>query len=335
MSYLVTGVAGFIGYHLTRALLDRGEAVAGIDSINDYYDPVLKRARLALLEPRDGFTFEHVDIADRDAVFAVFARHRFATAVHFAAQAGVRYSLSHPEAYARSNLVGFQNMIDAARSGGLAHFVYASTSSVYGLSGSLPFSVGQGADHPTSLYAATKKSNELVAHAYSHVYGLPTTGLRLFTVYGPWGRPDMAPYLFTSKILNGEPVQIYNNGDHARDFTFIDDCVAGIIAATDRIAEPNGDWRAGDPDPGSSSAPFRIYNVGFGQSVPILDFIAEIEKASGRSAIRDFQPFQRADMHRTHADISRLTRDTGYRPSIPISIGVPRYVAWFRDYYRV
>ena len=335
MTYLVTGAAGFIGFHVVAALLERGDQVVGADCLNDYYDPALKRARLDQIAARNGFTFEYADLADRDAAFALFDKYRVERVIHLAAQAGVRYSTVNPPAYIRSNIVGFQNVIDAARERHVTHFVFASTSSVYGVGNVVPFSTDQRTDHPASLYAATKKSNELVAHSYAHLFGLPVTGLRFFTVYGPWGRPDMAPFLFTSRILAGKPIQIFNNGAHARDFTYIDDCVRAVLKATDHTPTPDPDWSSASSDPASSLAPYRLYNVGSTRSVPILDFVATIEKAAGRKAVMEFLPFQPGDMLETHADIAPLARDTGYSPHVPLEEGIERFVAWYRRYYEV
>ena len=324
MSVLVTGVAGFIGYHTAKALLDRGEAVLGIDNVNDYYDVGLKQARLDRLQGRNGFVFRKVDIADPAAVVAAAAEAPGAIdrIVHLAAQAGVRHSLTHPFAYVNSNLTGHLSMLELARSlKGLRHMVYASSSSVYGGNTKLPFAAEDRVDHPVSLYAATKKADELMSHAYSHLYGIPQTGLRFFTVYGPWGRPDMALYLFTEAILAGRPITVFNHGDMKRDFTYIDDIVAGVLASLDR--------------PPQGPAPHRVYNIGNNRAEPLLRLIEVLEQALGRKAVKQLEPMQPGDVKETAADISDLQRDTGFAPSTPIDVGVPRFVAWYRDYHKL
>lgn len=339
MKVLVTGAAGFIGFHASRKLLARGDAVVGFDCVNDYYDPALKEARLRFLADEEkgqgAWTFVRADLADRDALTRVFSEHRFDRVIHLGAQAGVRYSLSHPEAYVQSNIMGFTNILEACRRHGVAHLTYASTSSVYGATTKMPFSEHGGADHPIQFYAATKRANELMAHAYSHLFRLPTTGLRFFTVYGPWGRPDMAFFLFTKNILEGKPIKLFNHGHHSRDFTYVDDIVEGVVRASDRPAEPNPAWSGDAPDPASSSAPFRIYNIGNSKPVALLDYVAAIEKAAGRESVREYLPMQPGDAPDTWADVTDLERDTGYRPSVPVEEGVARFVAWYRSYYGV
>lgn len=335
MKILVTGVAGFIGFHCAAFLLERGDEVVGIDNINDYYDTSLKLSRLELLTPYPNFRFLKLDFADRAAMKELFAANRFDRVCHLGAQAGVRYSLENPAAYVDSNLVGFGNILEGCRHGEVPHLTYASSSSVYGANTRTPFSVRQSVDHPVSLYAATKKANELMAHSYSHLYRLPTTGLRFFTVYGPWGRPDMSPLIFTRKIIAGEPIDVFNNGDHARDFTYIDDIVEGVIRTVDKIAEPDPEWSSDDPDPSSSSAPWRVYNIGNSRPVELLDFIGEIEKAVGRSAIKVMRPKQPGDVDRTCADVSALEAAVGFQPATPIDVGIGKTVAWFKKYYDI
>ncbi len=332
---LVTGAAGFIGYHTCEALLRRGDSVVGLDNMNAYYEVSLKEARLARLIGREGFAFEHVDVADLEGMKAVFAQHAPEGVVHLAAQAGVRYSLQNPHAYVESNLVGFVNMLECCRHGSVRHLVYASSSSVYGANTLMPFSVHHNVDHPVSLYAATKKANELMAHTYSHLYRLPTTGLRFFTVYGPWGRPDMALFLFTRAILEGRPIDLYNEGRMRRDFTYIDDIVEGVVRTLDRIPEGSTDWSGDHPDPGTSRAPYRVYNIGNNQPVELMEFVAAIEDAIGRKAEKRMMPIQPGDVPATWADVDDLMRDTGFRPSTPIREGVRRFVEWYRAYYGV
>ncbi len=335
MRLLVTGAAGFIGYHVTKKLLDRGDDVVGIDNLNAYYDPDLKRARLAQLAGHDRFSFIQLDVAERDAMARLFAEHAFERVVHLAAQAGVRYSLDHPHAYVDSNIVGFVNVLEGCRHAGIQHLVYASSSSVYGANEHIPFSVGDNVDHPISLYAASKKANELMAHAYSHLFGLPTTGLRFFTVYGPWGRPDMAYFKFTKDILAGRPIEIFNNGQHLRDFTYVDDIAEGVVRTLDNIAAPSDIWDAKAPDPASSAAPYRIYNIGNNQPVTLLDFVASIEKAVGKTAEKVMLPRQSGDMETTYANIDSLQQAIGFRPDTSIDEGMARFVAWFRAFYNV
>ncbi|KAA0124370.1 NAD-dependent epimerase [Methylobacterium sp. P1-11] len=332
---LVTGVAGFIGNQLALRLLEAGRQVVGLDSVNAYYDVRLKEARLRRLADFAGHSFQRLDLADRDGLDALFRRHRFRTVIHLAAQAGVRHSLTDPHAYAASNLVGFLNILEACRHGGVEHLLYASSSSVYGGITAMPFSVHQNVDHPLSLYAATKKANELMAHSYSHLYGLPTTGLRFFTVYGPWGRPDMALYLFTRAILAGEPIRVFNDGQMLRDFTYIDDIVAGILALAEHPAAPNPAWSGAAPDPGTSAAPYRIYNIGNNEPVALLDMIALLEAALGRKAEKILLPMQPGDVPATYADIDDLVRDSGFRPATPLETGINRFVEWYRSYHDV
>lgn len=335
MNILVTGAAGFIGYHVAQALLARGDTVTGFDSINDYYDVTLKEARVARLRPQPGFTFVKGSLEDAAAVRALFAGRPFDRVIHLAAQAGVRYSLDHPEAYIQSNIVGFLNILEACRHARTPHLAYASSSSVYGLNTQQPFSVHDNVDHPISLYAATKKANELMAHTYSHLYGLPTTGLRFFTVYGPWGRPDMALFKFTKAILAGQPIEVYNHGKMRRDFTYIDDIVQGVVRVSDRIAQPNPAWDAAHPDPGTSLAPFRVYNIGNHSPVELDEFIATIEAALGKRAIRRDLPMQPGDVPATCADVADLERDVGFAPATPLATGIARFIEWYREYYGV
>lgn len=333
MKFLVTGAAGFIGFHTAMRLLDRGDEVVGIDNLNSYYDPGLKRARLAVIGGRPGFSFLHLDIAERAAMAELFRVQRFDKVIHLAAQAGVRYAMQNPLAYIDSNIVGTQNVLEGCRHNGVKHLVMASSSSVYGANTKMPFSEHDNVDHPVSLYAATKKSNEMQAHSYAHLYGLPITALRFFTVYGPWGRPDMAYFSFTKKILAGEPIEVFNNGHHARDFTYIDDIVEGVLRTADRIAAPNPHWNSERPDPATSSAPYRVYNIGNNSPVALMDFIAAIETATGRTAEKTYLPLQPGDVAKTYADIDDLERDVGFKPSTPIGEGIARFVAWYRSYY--
>jgi UDP-glucuronate 4-epimerase len=330
---LVTGAAGFIGYHLCRALLSRGDTVVGLDNVNHYYDPQLKRDRLARLVGEPAFRFEQVDLADRQAMSDLFQAAGCEIVLHMAAQAGVRYSLTHPHAYAESNLTGFLHVLEGCRQTGVRHLVYASSSSVYGANTKMPFSVHHNVDHPLSLYAASKKANELMAHAYSHLYQLPTTGLRFFTVYGPWGRPDMAVFLFTEAILAGRTIDVYNHGRMQRDFTYIDDIVEGVIRVADRTADSNRDWRGDAPDPGSSLAPYKIYNIGNHQPVQLLEMIETLERCLGRKAAKNFLPMQAGDVPATFADVDDLARDVGFQPRTPLATGIARFVEWYLDYY--
>lgn len=332
MKILVTGAAGFIGLHVSRLLLERGDEVLGIDNLNDYYDPRLKLARLECLKKFPNFRFVYIDIADTVALGELFAAEKIRRVIHLAAQAGVRYSLSNPQAYLQSNLLGFGNMLEGCRQHGVEHLVYASSSSVYGANTRMPFSVHDEVNHPLSLYAATKKSNELMAHSYSHLFGLPTTGLRYFTVYGPWGRPDMSPWLFTSAILEGRPIDVFNHGKMQRDFTYVDDIAEGTVRTMDRIAAANPDFDSSRPDPGSSRAPYRVYNIGNHQPVELMSFIETIEKALGKEARKNFLPMQAGDVLSTYADVDDLRIDVGFAPKTPLDQGIARWVDWFREY---
>lgn len=336
MKVLVTGAAGFIGFHVTKELLSRGDTVIGIDNINDYYDVKLKEGRLDNLANHslsENFTFLKMDIANRDEVEALFIASAFDKVVHLAAQAGVRYSIENPHAYVDSNLIGFMNILEGCRHNNVIHLVYASSSSVYGSNESTPFAVTDNVDHPVSLYAASKKANELMAHTYSHLYQLPTTGLRFFTVYGPWGRPDMALFKFTEAILNEKPIQVFNYGNHHRDFTYIDDIVNGVILTLDRVAEGNTTWDGKNPDPSSSKAPWRIYNIGAHNPVNLLKFIETLEEALDKPAIKELLPMQPGDVPDTYADVSALTCDTGYQPKTDLVDGVRNFVNWYRTFY--
>jgi UDP-glucuronate 4-epimerase len=335
MHVLVTGVAGFIGFHVATRLLERGDSVVGIDNLNPYYDVRLKEARLACLVDQPAFRFLRLDLADRFGMDSLFARERPERVVHLAAQAGVRYSLTNPHAYVESNLVGFLHVLEGCRHTQVSHLVYASSSSVYGANTQMPFSVHDNVDHPVSLYAASKKANELMAHTYSHLYGLPTTGLRFFTVYGPWGRPDMALFLFTKAILAGEPIEVFNHGEMRRDFTYIDDIVEGVVRVMDTFPQPNPAWSGMAPDPGTSKAPYRIYNIGNNQPVELLRFISILEECLGHKAEKRLLPMQAGDVPETYADVDDLMRDVGFRPSTPIAVGIARFVEWYRSYYQV
>ena len=335
MKVLVTGAAGFIGSHVCHYLLDRGDEVVGLDNLNDYYDVSLKEARLARLEPKQGFTFAKLDLADREGMAALFKRERFDRVVNLAAQAGVRYSLENPHSYVDSNVTGFLNILEGCRHNNVEHLVYASTSSVYGAHTQMPFSVHEHVDHPLAIYAATKKANELMAHSYSHLFGLPTTGLRFFTVYGPWGRPDMALFLFTRKILAGEPIDIFNYGNHRRDFTYVDDITEGVVRALDKVAEPDPNWNSSSPDSATSNAPYRVYNIGNSKPVELMRYIEVLEECLGLEAKKNMLPLQPGDVPDTYADTSDLERDVGYKPDTPVEVGVRRFVEWYRDYYRV
>jgi UDP-glucuronate 4-epimerase len=334
MKLLVTGVAGFIGSSTAQRLLDRGDEVVGLDNLNDYYDVSLKRARLARLQGYRSFRFIRADLADRTAIENLFARERFERVAHLGAQAGVRYSLKDPHSYIQSNIVGTLNVLEGCRHNGVAHLVYASSSSVYGASSRLPYSVHEPASHPLSLYAASKRSNELMAHSYSSVFGLPTTGLRFFTVYGPWGRPDMALFLFARAILDGRPIEVFNHGHHKRDFTYIDDIVEGVVRVLDRVAQPDPRWDSAHPDPAYSPAPFRLYNIGSKRPIDLLRYIEVLEECLGRRAEKILLPMQPGDVADTFADVQELEEDIGYRPATPIEVGVRNFVDWFRDYYR-
>ena len=335
MKILVTGAAGFIGFHTASALLNRGDEVVGFDNFSSYYDVDLKKARLAQLEGREGFTFVEGDLADQAAIDRLLAEHRPKRVIHLAAQAGVRHSLKHPHDYAQSNLVGFLSILEACRHDGVEHLVFASSSSVYGANTRTPFSVHDTVDHPVSLYAASKKANELMAHTYAHLFRIPTTGLRFFTVYGPWGRPDMALFTFTRKMLAGEPIDVFNNGNNSRDFTYIDDIVEGVLRVVDRIPHPNPNWSGDAPDPASSTAPYRIYNLGNHSPVRLMDFITCIEKTVGCHAQKNFLPAQPGEVPVTYADMNAFQRDFNFVPSTPIEEGVAKFVSWYRDYYGV
>ena len=335
MKILLTGAAGFIGSTATLRLLARGDEVVGLDNLNDYYSVQLKRDRLARLTPHPNFRFVQQDVADRSGIAALFAKERFDRVIHLAAQAGVRYSLQNPHAYVDSNIVGFMNILEGCRHSQVQHLVYASSSSVYGGNTKMPFSEHDSVDHPVSMYAATKKANELMAHTYSHLFGLPTTGLRFFTVYGPWGRPDMALFLFTKAILKGKPIDVFNHGQMQRDFTFVDDIVEGVIRVLDRTATPDAAYRPEQPDPGTSNAPFRVFNIGNHNPVPLLDFIACIEDAIGIKAQKNLLPLQDGDVPATYADVDALRDWVGFTPATDIRTGIGRFVAWYRDYYRV
>ena len=334
MRYLVTGAAGFIGFHVAERLLARGDTVYGFDNLNDYYDPSLKEARLARLRQRPSFDFCRADVADRAAVEATFARWIPDVVIHLAAQAGVRYSLSNPHVYVESNLTGFLHILEGARTHAVKHLVYASSSSVYGANTAMPFSVHHNVDHPLTLYGATKKANELMAHAYAHLYQVPCTGLRFFTVYGPWGRPDMALFRFTRAILEGQRVDVYNNGQMQRDFTYVDDIVEGVVRVADRPAPPNPTWRADAPDPASSRAPYRVYNIGNNQPTELMRYIGLLEQCLGRKADLNPLPMQPGDVPATWADVDDLSADFGYAPSTPVDVGIRRFVDWYREYYK-
>jgi UDP-glucuronate 4-epimerase len=333
MKLLVTGAAGFIGFHTAARLLDRGDTVVGLDNLNTYYDPRLKQARLEQLASRPGFAFAKLDLADRDGVAKLFETERFDRVVNLAAQAGVRYSLTNPNAYVDSNLVGFVNVLEGCRHTGVNHLVYASSSSVYGANTHLPFSVHDNVDHPISLYAATKKANELMAHTYSHLFGVPTTGLRFFTVYGPWGRPDMAMFLFAKAILSGEPISIFNHGKMQRDFTYVDDIVEGVVRVTDRLPASNPSWSGDHPDSATSRAPYRIYNIGNNSPVELMYVVGLIEKRLGREAVKHYLPMQPGDVPTTVANVDDLSRDVGFAPSTPIEVGVNRFLDWYLEFY--
>ncbi|MDI5920877.1 NAD-dependent epimerase [Halomonas sp. LR5S13] len=335
MKLLITGMAGFIGHAVARRLAGDGHEIVGIDNLNDYYDVSLKQARLDDLADCENVQFIRLDLADRAGMAALFAEHRFDRVVHLAAQAGVRYSLENPHAYADSNLVGHLNVLEGCRHQGVEHLVYASSSSVYGMNDRVPFATSDAVDHPISLYAATKKANELMAHTYSHLYDLPATGLRFFTVYGPWGRPDMAMFKFTRAVLAGEPIPVYNHGEMERDFTYIDDIVEGVVRVLERIPQPDPQWQASESGPDSSRAPYALYNIGHGSPVSLMGFIRAVEAATGREAICDFQPMQPGDVPRTWADTQALFDATGYRPQVSVEEGVRRFVDWYRAYHGV
>ena len=332
---LVTGAAGFIGNHVSLRLHERGDTVIGLDNLNDYYDVSLKEARLGRLQGHERFTFHKLDCTNREDMNQLFKGHTFDYVVHLAAQVGVRYSLENPFAYIDSNIAGFANVLEACRRHPVAHLVYASSSSVYGANTHLPFSIHDNVDHPISLYAASKKANELMAHAYSHLYGLPTTGLRFFTVYGPWGRPDMAMFLFTKAILAGRPIDVFNHGDMKRDFTYIDDIVEGVIRTMDRPAQPNPEWSGDDPDPGTSKAPYRLYNIGNSESVHLMHLIEVIEGLLNKTAVKNFLPLQPGDVVETIADVQDLSQDVDFAPKTPIEEGVAKFITWYRGHYGV
>lgn len=340
MKVLVTGAAGFIGFNVAKELLERGDDVVGFDNMNDYYDPTLKQARLAVLkdtaaQTQQTFTFIHANLADKAIVDQCFQDHQFDRVIHLAAQAGVRYSLENPLSYVESNLIGFTNIIEACRYAKTPHLTYASTSSVYGANTTMPFSEKHGVNHPVQFYAATKRANELMAHSYSHLFNLPITGLRFFTVYGPWGRPDMALFKFTKNIIEDQPIPVFNHGNHTRDFTFISDIVEGVIRSSDQIAQPDPNWDSKNPDPSTSYAPFRIFNIGNNNPVKLIEYIHAIEKALGKEAILELLPLQPGDVPDTFADSSALEKMVGYKPSVSVDDGVKQFVDWYRDFYQV
>ncbi|MDR3639911.1 MAG: NAD-dependent epimerase [Humidesulfovibrio sp.] len=335
MKVLVTGAAGFIGFHLSRRLLSMGFDVVGLDNINDYYSVDVKHSRLAMLEPDPKFTFAKMDLADNSGVAKLFSDHGFTHVVNLAAQAGVRYSIENPRAYIDSNVVGFLNILEGCRHNKVQHLAYASSSSVYGLNTSMPLSVHDNVDHPMSLYAATKKSNELMAHTYSHLYDLPTTGLRFFTVYGPWGRPDMALFLFTKAIIAGEPIKVFNHGKMRRDFTYIDDIVEGVVRVTMHTAEPNPEWSGAKPDPATSPSPYRLYNIGNNNVVELSHYIEVLEDCLGKKAIKEYLPMQLGDVPATEANVDDLVRDVGFKPATSIEVGISRFAQWYREYFKV
>lgn len=335
MRILLTGAAGFVGMYCAQALLERGDAVLGFDNVNDYYDPSLKEARLARLAPHPAFSFVRGDLADKAAVISAFESFRPEVVLHLAAQAGVRYSLKNPQAYVDSNLVGFVNVLEACRAHPVRHLVFASSSSVYGANTKVPFATTDLTDHPVSLYAATKKANEALAHAYSHLYGIPSTGLRFFTVYGPFGRPDMAYFSFTKALFEGTPIDVFNDGDMERDFTYIDDIVAGVVRLLDHVPAGDPGWTGDPPVAGRSRAPYRLYNIGNHSPVRLMDFIRVLEDLTGRPAQMRFRPMEPGDVHRTFADVSDLGRDVGFEPSTPIAVGLEKFVRWYRAYYGV
>ena len=335
MHVLVTGAAGFIGSALCMRLLERGGVVSGIDNLNDYYDVNLKEARLARLRRHPNFVFQKTDVADRQAMAQLFSGNRFDAVAHLAAQAGVRYSMENPYAYIDANLVGFGNILEGVRQGGVGHLVFASSSSVYGANTRLPFSEHANVDHPLSLYGATKKANELMAHSYAHLYGIPCTGLRFFTVYGPWGRPDMALFKFTQVIVAGTPITVFNGGDMVRDFTYVDDIVEGVVRVIDRPAAPDAAWSGDSPDPATSRAPYRIFNIGNNRPVNLMRYIEVLEECLGRKAVMEMLPMQPGDVQATFADVTELSNATGFRPCTPVEEGVAKFVAWYRDYYGV
>lgn len=335
MKILVTGAAGFIGFNLSQYLLNRGDEIVGLDNINNYYDVSLKKARLTQLEDKKSFTFYKLDLADQEGIKQLFTEHQFDTVVNLAAQAGVRYSLENPHAYVNSNLVGFINILEGCRHSQLEHLVFASSSSVYGANTKIPFSVHDNVDHPISLYAASKKANELMAHTYSHLYGIPTTGLRFFSVYGPWGRPDMAMFIFTKAILEDKPINVFNHGRMRRDFTYIDDIIEGVVRVVDKIPQPNPNWSGDNPDPGTSNAPYKIYNIGNNQPVELMHFIKVLEDCLGKKAEKNMLPMQPGDVPVNYADVDDLVRDVDFKPNTSIEVGVKRFVDWYRSYYKI
>ncbi|MGH8443913.1 MAG: NAD-dependent epimerase [Solimonas sp.] len=335
MKVLLTGAAGFVGMYCAKSLLERGDSVVGFDNLNDYYDPALKQARLALLEGFEHFSFVQADLADKAAVFKAFETAQPDVVLHLAAQAGVRYSLQNPQAYVDSNLTGFVNILEACRTYPVRHLVFASSSSVYGANVKVPFAVTDLTDHPVSLYAATKKANEALAHAYSHLFGIPATGLRFFTVYGPWGRPDMAYFSFTKALFEGQPIEVFNHGDMERDFTYIDDIVSGVVRLLDHVPQGDASWTGDPPQAGRSRAPYRLYNIGNHSPVKLMHFIEVLEKLTGRTARKVFKPMAQGDVYRTHADVADLSRAVGFEPSTPIEEGLAKFVAWYREFYRV
>jgi UDP-glucuronate 4-epimerase len=335
MKFLITGAAGFIGFHTSQYLLDRGDTVIGVDNINDYYDPSLKEARLSQLKDNDRFTFYKRDIIDKDAVNTIFETESPEHIIHLAAQAGVRYSIENPYAYIDSNITGFMNILEACRHNPIKHLVFASSSSVYGSNTNMPFSVNDNVDHPLSIYAATKKSNELMAHTYSNLFDIPVSGLRFFTVYGPWGRPDMALFIFTRKILNGEAIDVFNEGKHKRDFTYIDDIVEGVVRVSDNVATSNPEWNSDKPDPATSKAPYRLYNVGNNSPVELMYFIEQIEKNLNKKADKNYLPLQAGDVPATYANVDALIDYVGYSPSTSIESGIENFIKWYKDYYKI
>ncbi len=334
MKFLITGAAGFIGFHTSQYLLDRGDTVIGVDNLNDYYDPSLKEARLSQLKDNDRFTFYKIDIIDKDAVNTIFKTESPEYIIHLAAQAGVRYSIENPYAYIDSNITGFMNILEACRHNPIKHLVFASSSSVYGSNTNMPFSVNDNVDHPLSIYAATKKSNELMAHTYSNLFDIPVSGLRFFTVYGPWGRPDMALFIFTRKILNGEAIDVFNEGKHKRDFTYIDDIVEGVVRVSDNVATSNPEWDSDKPDPATSKAPYRLYNIGNNSPVELMYFIEQIEKNLNKKADKNYLPLQAGDVPATYANVDALINYVGYSPSTSIESGIENFIKWYKDYYK-
>ena len=334
MKVLVTGAAGFIGFSLTHRLLKDGHEVCGLDNLNDYYDVNLKKTRLSIIEKDSRFEFQRMDLADREAIKQLFSTHSFDYVINLAAQAGVRYSIENPGSYIDSNLVGFGNILEGCRHSRVKHLVYASSSSVYGLNTHMPFSVRHNVDHPISLYAASKKANELMAHTYSYLYNLPTTGLRFFTVYGPWGRPDMALFLFTKAILADEPIKVFNNGNMQRDFTYIDDIVEGVVRVMNKVPQADPEWSSDAPNPSASCVPYKLYNIGNNQPVALMEFVDAIEKAIGKKALKEYLPLQAGDVPATYADVNDLIKDTGFKPSTPIVEGIQNFIDWYKDYYK-